>query len=138
MKSDSRLLKKTRKRPDAPFSYEAFEPRMLLAADFGDAAASYPVTLADNGAHHEVPVVWEQLGNSIALEGFSFTNVQLSEDGSTVVISDRDGNLKTFELDDNLWAPSAPFVFQAYEPDVGDRNHFHSGFDLSADGQTIN
>ena len=133
MKSDSRLLKKTRKRPDAAFSYQAFEPRMLLAADFGDAAASYPVTLADNGAHHEVPVVWEQLGNSIALEGFSFTNVQLSEDGSTVVISDREGNLKTFELDDGLWAPSAPFVFQSFQG----KDHFPSGFDLSADGETI-
>ncbi|MCA9247362.1 MAG: VCBS repeat-containing protein, partial [Planctomycetales bacterium] len=36
-----------------PLGIELLEQRTLLAADFGDAPAPYPTTLADNGAQHE-------------------------------------------------------------------------------------
>lgn len=65
---------------------EALENRYLLAADFGDAPAVYPVTLADDGARHEA--VGPRLGSTRDVEASGIPTADASGDGA-----DEDGLL---------------------------------------------
>ena len=86
------------------FVYEQVEKRILLAADWGDAPASYPVE-SPGGASHRLNTVWDQTGSD--LEGTNAEDhfggsVAVSGDGHTVVIaadSGVEGYAKIFRLD---------------------------------------
>ena len=63
---------------------EPLESRRLLAFDFGDAPADYPVTLAADGARHAALPGWQSIGDQIR-DGWV---VSLSGDGSTMAIGE--------------------------------------------------
>ena len=60
---------------------ELLEDRRLLASDFGDAPAPYPVTLADDGARHDL-VQLAILGASIDIEGDGTESPNADADGA--------------------------------------------------------
>ena len=138
---------------------ETLEPRHLLdgaGLDFADAPASYPVTLADDGARHdESTVTWQQLGDTIVGEGGgdqahyppqnSYQRqfgdaIALSEDGSTIAIGARgnngngsdSGHTRIYRWDGAAWNQLGSDI-------DGEAAGDHSGKDvtLSGDGNTV-
>ncbi len=53
-----------RDRPAAA-GFEKLEPRVLLAADWGDAPLDYPTTMTEDGAQHTIVGGAPQLGDAI-------------------------------------------------------------------------
>ena len=93
---------------------EALEDRRLLALDFGDAPAPFPVGAEVNGARHEVITNWVDSGTSF-LGGDSshlYTSesdarpgtqlgqqVKISDDGNTILAMDRPGQVRLYRYD---------------------------------------
>ena len=71
---------------------ESLESRVLLAADFGDALASYGTLLADNGARHEIVAGGPTLGLSVDAEtdGIPSSNAA-GDDVSNLPLDDENG-----------------------------------------------
>ncbi len=69
-----------------PVLFELLEPRILLAADFGDAPSPYPVTIVENGAQHAVGVL--SLGTAPDMEADGTHSANADADGA-----DEDGDL---------------------------------------------
>ena len=128
---------------------ESLEERRLLALDFGDAPAPYPVTLAEDGARHEIEpnVGWLQLGGEIDRKTDPRDRggipVSLSSDGTTVAIGgDFRGNdvfhgcpcyvqiYRYHEVDDQ-WNQLGE------EIDAGGVETFGYSVSLSSDGYTV-
>jgi hypothetical protein len=61
-------------------SIESLEGRLMMAADFGDAPAPFPVTLAENGARHEA--VGPQLGATRDAEADGAHSANADGDGA--------------------------------------------------------
>ena len=135
--------RKRRNRSSGPRSsdYNLLEPRLLLAADFGDAANTYPVTLAQNGARHgQHP--WEQLGSDI--DGITDDNsgwsVSMSGDGTTMAVGapgNNDngvaaGQVKLFRWNGSTWKQMGQNL-----NGTTSRDTFGWAVSLSEDGNTI-
>ncbi|MBI1374810.1 MAG: LEPR-XLL domain-containing protein, partial [Phycisphaera sp.] len=73
---------------DAGILFEPLEPRLLLSADFGDAPAPYPTTLAQNGAQHTVGTL--KLGDGVDMESDGAPSVNADGD-DTNGADDEDG-----------------------------------------------
>lgn len=71
---------------------DALEARILLASDFGDAPAPYPVTLAENGARHTV------VGSGSPRLGPSFTDTEANGVHSDLADADSDEDGVIFGL----------------------------------------
>ena len=111
---------------------EPLEERRLLALDFGDAPSPYPVTLAEDGARHEIEsnVGWLQLGGEIDSKTDPWDRdgipVSLSSDGTTVAIG---GDFRGNDV-----FRGCPCYVQIYRYHEVDDQWNQLGEDIDADG----
>ena len=83
----------------------------MLAVDFGDAPAAYPVTLAEDGARHDIPAEGAEgwLPSSGSLDGevadYLGTHVAISGDGNTVIsVGDGLAGSKAYRRGESGWS----------------------------------
>ena len=114
----------------------------VVTCDYGDAPATYPVTLAEDGARHGVAggnvhvdggIEWETLGQAISVETESFgLPVAISGDGNTLAVGNVTTGVQIYRWDGAAWNQLGSGVAGA--PAVS--SIFYS-VSLSDDGNTV-